>query len=212
MVSDQTLAEFSAELTSKAPTPGGGGASSVCGALAASLGAMVGNLTLGKKKYAEVEPRVKEIIPQLEALRDRLLELSDADAAAFEPLSRAYGLPKATPEEQTLKAEVMEAALRTACEPPFQIMETTCQVVDLLAELAQIGTRIAISDVGVGAAFASAALKGASLNVFINAKSMKDRDYADELVAKTQTLLDDGCQNADRTYLAVERGIRWAKH
>lgn len=208
MVSDQTLAGFLAELTSKAPTPGGGGASAVAGAMAASLGAMVANLTSGKRKYADVQGRIDEVIPQLEALRDRLLELADADAAAFEPLSKAYGLPKATPEEQAHKAEVMEAAVRTACEPPYQIMETICQVVDLLAELSQIGTRIAISDVGVGAAFASAALKGASLNVFINAKSMRDRDYADDLVARTQALLDGGCKKADETYLAVERGIR----
>ena len=209
---EQTVEGFLGELTSTAPTPGGGGASAMAGAMAASLGAMVANLTSGNKKYADVQGRIDEIIPQLEALRDKLLELADADAAAFAPLSKAYGLPKSTPEEQAHKAQVMEAALRTACEPPYQIMETISQVVDLLAELSKIGTRIAISDVGAGAAFASAALKGASLNVFINAKSMKDRDYADELVAKTQTLLDDGCQNADRTYLAVERGIRWAKH
>lgn len=211
MVSDQLMGDFLVELSSKAPTPGGGGASAVAGAMAASLGAMVANLTSGKKKYAEVQGRIDEVIPQLEALRDRLLGLADADAAAFAPLSQAYGLPKATPEEQAHKAEVMEEALRTACESPYQIMETICQVVDLLAELAQIGTRIAISDVGVGAAFASAALKGASLNVFINAKSMKDRQYADDLVARTQALLDDGCRKADQTYLAVERGIRWPK-
>jgi formiminotetrahydrofolate cyclodeaminase len=206
-----TLTGFLDVLASAAPVPGGGGASAVAGALAASLGQMVANLTSGKKKYADVQPRIDQIIPELEALRAQLLDLVQADADAFEPLSRAYGLPRATEEERAHKAEVMEGALRVACEPPYQIMETICEAIDVLEELSVIGTRIAISDVGVGAAFCSAALKGASLNVFINAKSMTDREYADELVARTQALLDDGCAKADETFKKVERGIRWGK-
>ena len=206
-----TLTGFLDVLASAAPVPGGGGASAVAGALAASLGQMVANLTSGKKKYADVQPRIDQIIPELEALRAQLLDLVQADADAFEPLSRAYGLPRATEEERAHKAEVMEGALRVACEPPYQIMETICKVVDLLEELGRIGTRIAISDVGVGAAFAGAALRGASLNVFINAKSMADRDFADELVSRTQALLDEGCAKAEKAFLEVERGIRWPR-
>lgn len=206
-----TLKGFLDVLASAAPVPGGGGASAVAGALAASLGQMVANLTSGKKRYLDVQPRIDEIIPELERLRARLMELVDEDAEAFEPLSRAYGLPRATDEERAHKAEVMEAALRVASEPPYKIMETICEVIDLLEELGRIGTRIAISDVGVGAAFAGAALRGASLNVFINAKSMKDRDYADELVSRTQALLDEGCAKAEKTFLDVERGIRWPR-
>ena len=206
-----TLKGFLDVLASAAPVPGGGGASAVAGALAASLGQMVANLTSGKKRYVDVQPRIDEIIPELERLRARLMELVDEDAEAFEPLSRAYGLPRATDEERAHKAEVMEAALRVASEPPYKIMETICEVIDLLEELGRIGTRIAISDVGVGAAFAGAALRGASLNVFINAKSMKDRDYADELVSRTQALLDEGCAKAEKTFLDVERGIRWPR-
>jgi len=180
----------------------------MAGAMAASLGAMVANLTSGNKKYADVQGRIDEIIPQLEALRDKLLELADADAAAFAPLSKAYGLPKSTPEEQAHKAQVMEAALRTACEPPYQIMETISQVVDLLAELSKIGTRIAISDVGAGAAFASAALKGASLNVFINTKSMEDRELAEKLEAEADKMLSTYTAKADAVYGNVLAQLR----
>lgn len=204
----QTLVGMLDRLASSAPTPGGGGASAVGGALAAALGEMVANLTTGKKRYAEVQDRIDEIIGELGALRARLLELVAADAAAFEPLSRAYGLPNNTDQERALKDEIMEKALRVACVPPYQIMETLVKVIDLLEELARIGTRIAVSDAGVGAAFAAAALKGASLNVFINAKSMKDREYADDLCARTQALLDDGCKKADDTFNMVMETIR----
>ena len=166
----QSLQSLLDDLASSAPTPGGGGASAVGGALAAALGEMGANLTTGKKRYADVQDRIDEIIDELGALRTRLLELVAADAAAFEPLSRAYGLPRESEEERALRDEIMEAALRAASVPPYKIMETLVEVIDRLEELARIGTRIAVSDAGVGAAFAGAALKGASLNVFINAK------------------------------------------
>ena len=204
----QSLVSMLDDLASSAPTPGGGGASAVGGALAAALGEMVANLTTGKKRYADVQERIDEIIAELGALRTRLLELVAADAAAFEPLSRAYGLPRTTDEERALRDEIMEGALRAASVPPYKIMETLVEVIDRLEELARIGTRIAVSDAGVGAAFAGAALKGASLNVFINAKSMKDRDYADDLCARTQELLDPGCKKADDTFQMVMEAIR----
>ncbi len=211
MFSDYSLTGFLDDLSSRKPMPGGGGASAVAGAMAASLGAMVANLTSGKKRYAEVQDQIDEILPEAERLRDRMLELAQEDADAFYPLSQAYGLPKETEEERAHKAEVMEQALRRASEPPLHIMECTCEVMDLLETLSTIGSRMVISDVGVGAAFCEAALKGASFNVFINAKSMQDRDYADELVAKAQGLLDDGCTKADTIYKQVERGIRWSR-
>ena len=204
----QSLVSMLDDLASSAPTPGGGGASAVGGALAAALGEMVANLTTGKKRYADVQERIDEIIAELGALRTRLLELVAADAAAFEPLSRAYGLPRESDEERARRDEIMEAALRAASVPPYKIMETLIEVIDRLEELARIGTRIAVSDAGVGAAFAGAALKGASLNVFINAKSMKDRAYADELCARTQELLDAGCKKADDTFQMVMEAIR----
>ena len=208
-VADMRVGEFSDVLSSKAPVPGGGGASAVAAAVGASLGQMVASLTLGKKKYADVQGRIEELIPRFEAVRAELLALADEDAEAFEPLSRAYGLPKGTEEERVRKAEVMEAALRAACEPPVKIMEKTCEAIDLVDEVSRIGTRIAISDAGAGATLLSAALKAVSLNIFINAKSMGDREYAGDLLSRTQEMLDEGCKKADNAYLRVERGIRW---
>lgn len=208
-VADMRVGEFSDVLSSKAPVPGGGGASAVAAAVGASLGQMVASLTLGKKRYADVQGRIEELIPRFEAVRSELLALADEDAKAFEPLSRAYGLPKGTEEERAHKAEVMEAALRSACEPPLKIMKKTCEAIDLVDEISRIGTRIAISDAGAGATLLSAALKAVSLNIFINAKSMADREYAEDLLSHTQEMLDEGCKKADDAYVRVERGIRW---
>lgn len=208
-VAEMRLGEFSDVLSSRAPVPGGGGASAVAAAVGAALGQMVASLTLGKKKYAGVQGRIEELIPRFEAVRAELLALADEDAEAFEPLSRAYGLPKGTEEERAQKAEVMEAALRAACKPPLKIMEKTCEAIDLVDEVSRIGTKIAISDAGAGATLLSAALKAVSLNIFINAKSMTDREYAEALLTHTQEMLDEGCKKADDAYVRVERGIRW---
>ncbi len=208
-VADMRLGEFSDVLSSEAPVPGGGGASAVAAAVGASLGQMVASLTLGKERYAGVQGRIEDIVPRLEAARAELLALADEDARAFEPLSRAYGLPKGTEGERAHRAEIMEAALRSACEPPFKIMAKACAAIDLVDEVSRIGTRIAISDAGAGAAILSAALKAASLTIFINAKSMADREYAEVLLSRTQEMLDEGCEKADNAFLRVERGIRW---
>ena len=114
-IADLSIGDFMDVLSSKAPVPGGGGASAVAAAVGCALGRMVASLTLGKRRYAEVEPRVRAIADRLDVLRADFLALADKDAEAFEPLSRAYGMPKDTEEERARKAEVMEAALRTAC-------------------------------------------------------------------------------------------------
>ena len=207
-IADLSIGGFMDVLSSKAPVPGGGGASAVAAAVGCSLGRMVASLTLGKKRYTEVEPRVREIAERLDALRNDLLALADDDAAAFEPLSRAYGLPKGTDEERAHKAEVMEAALKAACEPPLAIMEKICEATGLLAELARIGSRIAVSDAGAGAILLSAAVRAASLNVYINARSMEDRGCAAVLAAHADELVAGACRVADAAFEQVEGGLR----
>lgn len=207
MVTDETLTGFLDRLASAAPVPGGGGAAAVAASLAAALGEMVSHLTLGKRRYADVQPRIESAVNQADWLRAELLSLADADAEAFEPLSHAYKLPVETDEQRARKAEVMEAALREACQPPIAIMEKTCEVVDLLDELASIGSRMAVSDAGAGAALAAGALKAASLNVYINARSMRDRDVADRLVTEATRLLDDGCAKADAVFDRVREEL-----
>ncbi len=195
--------EFVDVLGSKAPVPGGGGASALVGAVGTALGNMVGALTVGKKKYADVEEEMKELMAKATTLQDELLHLIERDAEVFEPLSKAYGMPRETEEEKAEKARVMEIVLKDACSVPMEIMEKCCEAIDLIVEFAAKGSALAISDAGVGAAFCKAALEGASLNVYINTKSMKTREYAEELNRKCDEMLAVYTVKADEIFRNV---------
>jgi formiminotetrahydrofolate cyclodeaminase len=195
--------EFIEVLASKAAVPGGGGGSALVGALGTALGNMVGSLTVGKPKFADVEADVRALKIRADALQQCFIGLVAADAASFEPLSRAYGLPKDTEEQRAHKAEVMERCLRDACEVPLAIMDACCEAIELHRQFATKGTPIAISDVGVGVKLCQAALQGASLNVFINTSSMTDRIYATEIEAKAETLLGEYVPAAELIYQDV---------
>lgn len=208
MMLEKKTTEFLEELSSSAPVPGGGGASAVAGAYAAALGLMVGNLTTGKKKYADVEEEICESMKKLEQLRDKLTRLVDEDAKAFEPLSKAYGMPKETEEQKKLKEQVMETALREACRVPLEIMEVSIEVMELLQVLEEKGSRLAVSDAGVGILFAKTSLEGASLNVFINTRLMKDRQYAEELNQRADAWIARGRTLEQQVYHGVLEKIR----
>lgn len=195
--------EFVEVLASKAPVPGGGGASALVGAVGTALGNMVGSLTVGKKKYADVEEEMWELKGKADALQKELLTLIERDAEVFEPLSKAYGMPRATEEEKAEKARVMEIVLKDACSVPMEIMEKCCEALDLIVEFAAKGSALAISDAGVGAAFCKAALQGASLNVYINTKSMANREYAEELNRKADAMLEKYTKLADEVFESV---------
>ena len=203
-----TIEQFVSELASKAPVPGGGGAAALGGAVGSALGSMVGNLTVGKKKYADVEERVLQVLSEAERLQQELLYLMEEDSRAFAPLSRAYGMPKATEAERAAKEQVMEVALRDASLVPLQIMETAGQMLDLLEELAQIGSRLAVSDVGVGVQFCRSAVLGASMNIFINTKMMKDRKLAEQLNEKAEQLIAEKSVQADRIFEEVKAVLK----
>ena len=192
MMLEKKFTEFLSELAGPAPVPGGGGASAACGALAAALASMVASLTTGKKKYAEYEDDIQRILKETSFRIKELTELADEDAKAFEPLAKAYSLPKNTEEEIAHREEVMKKVLYDASIAPLSIMKSISEVILLIDEVAEKGSVIAISDAGVAAVFAQAALRGASLNVFINTKSMKDRDVANDLNAQAQRMLDEG--------------------
>lgn len=200
---DQSLRAFTEVLASKAPVPGGGGASALVGALGTALGSMVGSLTVGKKKYAAVEEDIKGLMKQAEVLQAELLALVEKDAEVFAPLAAAYGMPKETKEEKAEKARVMELVLKDACSVPLEIMEKCCQAIDLHREFAEKGSVLAVSDAGVGVIFAKAALQGASLNVFINTGSMQDRAYAETLNEKAERMLMEYTVAADEVYAKV---------
>ena len=201
--SDKSCSEFVEVLATKAPVPGGGGASAMVGALATARGNMVGSLTVGKKKYAAVEEEMWALKDRCDRLQKDFLHLVERDAEVFEPLARAYSMPKNTEEEKAEKARVMEIVLRDACSVPMEIMEKCCEAIDIIAVFAEKGSVIAISDAGVGAAFAKAALKGASLNVYIKTKSMADRALAAELNAKCDRMLEEYTGKADAIFDSV---------
>ncbi len=195
--------EFVEVLASKAPVPGGGGASALVGAVGTALGNMVGSLTVGKKKYADVEEEMWALKSKADTLQKELLALVERDAEVFEPLSKAYGMPRETEEQKAEKARVMEIVLKDACSVPMEIMEKCCEALDLLVEFAAKGSALAISDAGVGAVFCKAALQGASLNVYINTKSMKNREYAEELNNKADAMLEKYTEIADQIFESV---------
>lgn len=208
MLIKKNCTEFVDVLASKEPVPGGGGASALVGALGMALGSMVGNLTLGKKKYLEVQEDINIILKKAKALQEELLLLVEKDAEAFKPLSKAYGLPRNTEEEKSKRAKVMEEALKVASSAPIEIMEKIYEAILLHEELSFKGTKIAISDVGVGVLFCKSALMGASLNIFINTGMMKDREYASQINAKAEKIIKEGVEKADDIYNRVEKEIK----
>lgn len=200
---DQTIQTFLNELSSKAPVPGGGGASALVGALSGALTHMVVALTVGKPKYAAVEAEMQELLAQTEALTAEFLSLMDEDASAFEPLAQAYRLPKDTDEQKAEKTRVMEEALKSAVQPPLAIMEACAKAVPLIAKCAEKGSVVAVSDAGVAATLCRAALEGASLNVFINTQGMQNRAYAESLNNHARQLLADNSEATDEIFRSV---------
>jgi len=196
--------EFIEVLSSKAAVPGGGGASALVGSVGIALGAMVGNLTVGKKKYADVEADILELLDKAAALQSELLRLVDEDAVVFEPLSKAYGIPKEDPTRE----QVMEDALKLACTVPMDIMRLCARAIELHDEFAKKGSVLALSDAGVGAIFCKSALQGASLNVFINTQSMLDRNYANSIESEADAILGKYTVMADGIFNSVTGRIR----
>ena len=195
--------EFVEVLASSAPVPGGGGAAARVGAVGTALGNMVGSLTVGKKKYADVEEEMTALKAKSDELQRELLDLVAQDAVCFEPLAKAYGIPKDDPTRE----QVLEEATLEACSVPMKIMETCCKAIDVIRVFAQKGSRLAVSDAGCGAACCKAALMSASLNVFINTKSMKDREKAESLNTQANAMLDQYCAMADEIFAEVRKNF-----
>ncbi len=195
-------------LASKAPVPGGGGTSALGGALGAALGQMVANLTVGKKKYAAWEEEMKGLLRKMGDLQERFLILSGKDEEVFAPLAEAYHLPADTEEEKSEKARVMEERLLEASQVPMEIMEVSMEMLEILKVLEEKGSVMAVSDVGVGVQFIRTALTGAAMNVFINTKSMKNREKAEELNRRAEQMTEQGTRTADQLYEKVFSRLR----
>lgn len=196
---NKTCREFVAALASSAPTPGGGGAAALCGAVGAALCGMVASLTTGKKKYADVESEIQQLLKSTNTLYDKLLDQVRADAEGFQPLSRAYAIPG----EDPTRAAVLQSAAETACTAPLEIMALCSTALSAAGRLAEIGSRLAVSDAGCAAAILRGALEAAALNVLVNTKTMTDRSVADHLNARCFALLDQGRTDGERIFCAV---------
>ena len=197
---EYTLQEFIHVLSSNSPVPGGGGAASLSASLGCALGSMTANLTLGKEKFKLYEEDIKLLLEKLTICQQELLEFMDQDASAFEPLSKAYKLPKNTPEEITYKAQIMEVALFDASLVPIKIMEKSLEALSLLADISKHCSKLTISDIAVGAQFLRSAISGASMNVYINTASMENREQAEQLNQKADDLTKKGIEQADQLF------------
>ena len=196
---NKNVTEFTEALASKSAVPGGGGASALVGAIGIALGDMVGELTVGKKKYADVEEDVRALMVRAQELRVKLLSCVNKDAKAFEPLSRAYGIPKDDPTRD----EVMEKCLRDAAGAPLEILDLCCEAIELQREFAAKGSVLAISDAATGVVFSLSAMYGAAVNVKVNTKSMKDRDYAEKINAHVDAQMAKYRPIAEKVYQDV---------
>ena len=192
-----SIGNFAELVSASTPTPGGGSVAAYCGVLAASLGEMVCNLTIGKQKYAEAEPRLREIKARLEQLSSRMRELIAEDAASFEAVLRAYRLPKATDEQNSERGMQIQIALGGAVAIPFETAQRGFEVSELLSELASIGNPNALSDVAVGVQLAQVAVRGAAYNVNVNLDSIADRDSADRTREQMKVMSEQSRIKAD---------------
>ncbi len=191
-----SLGEFVDALASKAAVPGGGGASALAASLGIALGNMVGEFTVGKKKYADAEEELRVCMARAKDLSRKFLNCIERDAEAFEPLSRAYAIPK----DDKNRDIVMENCLRDAAKVPMEILHLVCEAIKLEERFAVLGSVMIQSDAAVGASILRSSLLGAAVNVKINTKSMKDREYADSVNKEVDALVEEYLPLADSIF------------
>lgn len=200
----ESCEKFAELLASKASVPSGGGAAAMVGALSAALCSMVGNFTIDKEKYADVQGDIEIILGRAETLRIKLLDFVDEDAKNFEPLAAAYKIPKENPDRE----KILEQATIKACEIPLKIIEACTELVRLFEEICDKGNRLLISDVGCGAYLCLAAMETAALNVFVNTASLKDNDEAKNIESQMQDTMSEYCSRAVKVALKATKILR----
>jgi formiminotetrahydrofolate cyclodeaminase len=207
MTKDDSIVKFLDDLASERPTPGGGGAAAVMGAIGAALVSMVANLTIGKKNYEAVEADLKAARAEAERLRAELTAAIEEDVVAFNSVMGAYGLPRATDEEKAARTAAIQAALKDATLAPLRAVKACFEVILLSEAAADKGNLNVISDAGVAVLAANAGLRSAALNVYINAKSIKDRAFAEEQIAAVEALLAQAAEKTEAVYATVRGKI-----
>lgn len=204
----QSLRDVLKVSASSEPTPGGGSVAAMVAAFAASMSAMVGNLTIGKKKYRDVEPEVTRLRDRALCLMNRMEELVDADMQQFRRFMEFYKMPAATDEEKERKEHLIQEALRGATETPLEIARACIEILKIVDEVAPIGNTMAISDAGVSAYLAEAALQAALLNVDINLPLLKDEAFAKKALDDKEGLIEQARQLKDRALATISRRMK----
>ena len=207
MITQNSIDRFLERLASADPTPGGGSAAAIMGAMGAALVSMVCNVSIGKKGCEAAEPELREVLAHSETLRLRLAAMVGEDVAAFDGLMAAYKLPKASDADKARRAEAIQSSLRRATEVPLDCARACAEVIALSRRACEHGYRHVISDAGVGVAAAYSALRSAALNVYINAPSLKDRGFAQACVAQIDKLVELNEVEADAVYELVRRKL-----
>lgn len=204
MIKDKSIQVFLDELASKASTPGGGSAAGIMGAMGAALVSMVGNLTVGKKNYEDVEAEMQDILNRSEALRDELTDAIRADVEVFDKVMGSYGLPKETDDQKTARSVAIQAALKEATDIPLECAKLCREVIEISKPMAEKGNKNVISDAGVAVLAAEAALRSAALNVYINVGGIKDDEFVTDRKAKLESLLEGSAELTEEVYAIVK--------
>jgi formiminotetrahydrofolate cyclodeaminase len=203
MITQTSVEKFLDDLASAAPTPGGGSAAAIMGAMGAALISMVCNVTLGKKGQEAAAVEMHAVRAESEKLRAQLTAMVADDVAAFDGLMAAYRLPKGSDDEKTRRTEAIQISLRGATETPLACARACAEVITLAKRAGEQGYAGVISDAGVGVLAANTALRSAALNVYINAPSLKDRVFADQAVAEMDRMLETGATMAETVFSLV---------
>lgn len=207
MIKDKSIQLFLDELASKAPTPGGGSAAAIMGAMGAALLGMVCNLTVGKKNYEAVEADMRTALEQAERLRMRLTDMIRADVDAFDQVMAAYGLPKETDVEKQARSQAIQSALKAATEVPLECALACAEVVSLSRTVAAQGNKNVISDAGVAVVAAYAGLKSAALNVYVNVSSIKDEAFVSERLSQLNAIVTGTQVSSEEIYQEVKNKL-----
>jgi formiminotetrahydrofolate cyclodeaminase len=204
-IKDTEIEQFLEALASQSATPGGGSAAAIIGAMGAALVSMVCNLTIGKKKYAEVESEMKDVLAKAETLRKTLIGMIEDDVKAFDAVMGAYGMPKETDADKAARDQAIQAALKQATDVPMACARAARQVIDIAATASDKGNLNVISDAGVGVLAGYAALRSAALNVFTNARMITDKTFAEAKLKELNELLA-GAEGATEQAYGVVKG------
>lgn len=202
-LADNTCSEFVHKLSSKSPTPGGGGAAALVGSVGTALASMVANLTVNNKKFSEYAKDVKFMAESAQKIQGDFLNLIDEDAEHFLPFIKAFDMPKETEEEKKSRQEVIQKCLKNACVTPVKIIKKCCEALEIHEYMVNHCSKMIVSDIGVGVQTLRSAILSSELSVIVNTNSIKDDEYVSKVKEEVDLLVKEGTERADMIYKKV---------